>query len=234
MYTQTAELYDAIYSQKDYMSEVDKLRTLLGRLAPDARTILDVGCGTATHLGMLRAFYQVEGIDVQPEMLAVARRRLAEITFHQGDMRTFALPKTYDVVTCLFSSIGYMTTLEQLGAAIANMARHVAPGGWLVVEPWFSPEAYRPGTMHAVFVNELDLKVARMNVSELEGRVSVMEMHYMVGRTSGVETFVERHEMGLFTTEEYMDAFRRAGLTPQHDLNGISGRGRYVGKRVRA
>lgn len=232
MYTQTAELYDAIYGHKDYMSEVDKLRRLLLAVAPEARTLLDVACGTATHLGLLRGDYQVEGVDVQPEMLTVARRRLADVTFHEGDMRTFRLEKTYDVVSCLFSSVGYMTTTARLGEAIANMARHVAPGGWLVIEPWFSPEAYRPGTVHAVFVNELDLKVARMNVSDLAGNVSVMDMHYMVGRATGVETFTERHELGLFTEAEYLQAFRQAGLEPQHDLNGISGRGLYLGQRL--
>lgn len=234
MFTQTAEIYDALYAHKDYVAEADKLRRILQAHVPDARTLVDVGCGTATHLGLLRAFFQVEGVDLQPAMLEVARRRLPEIPFHIGDMQHFELGRTFDVVTCLFSAIGYMTTPERLAEAIANMARHVAPGGLLVVEPWFDPATYREGTVHAVFVNELDLKVARMNVSERQGNLSVMVMHYMVGRTSGVETFVERHEMGLFTEAEYFEAFRQAGLEVSHDPNGLAGRGLYLGRRLRA
>jgi pyochelin biosynthetic protein PchC len=53
-----------------------------------------------------------------------------------------------------------------VGRAVATMARHAAPHGLVIVEPWFLPEAWSAGHVHAIFVDEDDLKVARMTVSE--------------------------------------------------------------------
>jgi hypothetical protein len=64
----------------------------------------------------------------------------------------------------------------------------------------------------ALFVDEPELKIARMNVAERDGHVSWMDMHHLVATPAGVEHIVARHELGLFTVEQYGDAFRAAGL----------------------
>ena len=55
-----------------------------------------------------------------------------------ADMTSFDLGRRFDVVTCLFSSIGYVGTAERLDQAIATMAAHLEPGGTLIVEPWLA------------------------------------------------------------------------------------------------
>jgi hypothetical protein len=50
-----------------------------------------------------------------------------------------------------------------------------------------------------------------------------------VATSEGVSHFVEHHEMGLFTDDEYQKAFRNAGLTVIHDPEGLTGRGLYIG-----
>ena len=79
---------------------------------PDAATLLDVACGTGAHLVHFARKYRVEGIDVSEEQLAVARARLPGVELHLGDMTTFDLGRTFDAVTCMFSSIGYVGSLE--------------------------------------------------------------------------------------------------------------------------
>ena len=46
-------------------------------------------------------------------MLGIARHRLPGVPLHLADMRDFDLPERFDAVTCLFSSIGYLTTDDQ-------------------------------------------------------------------------------------------------------------------------
>ena len=79
---------------------------------PGAATLLDVACGTGAHLVHFAREFRVEGIDISDDQLAVARTRLPGVELHQGDMTTFDLGRTFDAVTCMFSSIGYVGTLE--------------------------------------------------------------------------------------------------------------------------
>lgn len=141
------------------------------------------------------------------------------------------MPDRFDVVLCLFSAIGYMCTRGDLHRAVRNMADHLKPGGVLVVEPWLAPEEYKPGAVFASFVDEPSLKVARINVNILRDNRSVIEFHYLVGRPEGVESFTETHELGLFTRQEYTEAFENQGLETQFRPDGLIGRGMYLAYR---
>jgi SAM-dependent methyltransferase len=230
MFAETAPYYDKIYSFKDYAAETDRLTAIFREHQRSAGThLLDVACGTGRHLEHLRDRYDVEGLDISLELLAIARRRLPGVPLHHGDMTAFALGTTFDLVTCLFSAIGYVKTPENLARAVGCMARHLKTGGLLIVEPWFTPDAWRPGTVHAVFVDEPELKIARVNTSFVAGHLSVFDLHYLVGTPAGTAHFVERHEMGLFTTEDVRAALAAAGLEVTYDPQGLTGRGLFIG-----
>jgi SAM-dependent methyltransferase len=228
MFRRSQRFYDALYSWKDYRTEADRLDRVIRERRPGARTLLDVACGTGKHLELLRPAYEVEGLDVDPEMLAAARARLPGVRLHRGDMVDFDLGRRFDVVTCLFSSIGYARTDDRLRGAIESMRRHAARGGLVIVEPWFFPDQWQPGLPHAVLVDQDDLKLARINVSGPVADPMTLTFHYLVGTPDGVEHFTEDHVMGMFTHERYLAAFRAAGLEPDHDPEGLSGRGLYV------
>jgi SAM-dependent methyltransferase len=229
VFSRSARLYDAIYgSIRDYPREAAELDRLIQERRPGARTLLDVACGTGAHLEHLAGRYDVAGLDLDAEMLAVARERLPQASFHQGDMADFDLGRSFDAVVCMFSSIGYVRTEERLRSALAAMARHLQPGGVLVVEPWLSPDVWQDRHVGGVFVDEPDLKIARMNAARRDGDVSVVDFHYLVATPAGVEHFTELHELGLFTVEQHLAAFRAAGLEAEHDPEGPMGRGLYV------
>ena len=232
MFTKSARYYDALYAFKDYGAAAAALRAHVRDRHANAASLLDVGCGTGRHLQELHGDYQVEGLDLSPELLQVARDRLGpDVPLHQADMADFALGRRFDVVTCLFSAVAYVRTHENLRRAVRCMADHLNPGGLLLIEPWFSPERYWVGRITANFVDEPDLKIAWMYVSERRGDVSVLPIHYMVGTTGGVEEFREEHQLGLWTHEEYMAALSDAGLTEvAHDAAGFFGRGLYSGR----
>lgn len=234
MFTPSAHLYDLIYQTrgKDYRREAESVhQSIREHLRSGGKTLLDVACGTGVHTHYLSEYYQVEGLDLDERMLAAARQKHPAIPFHQGDMLTFNLGRQFDVITCLFSSIAYVRTLEAMRQAIANFTRHLKPGGVMVVEPWFGPADWHPGNIHATFVDEPDLKIARMNTTGQQGNLSYFVFHYMVGTPEGIETFSERHELGLFTVDEYMDAFRACNLNVIRDPLWLSGRGLYTANR---
>ncbi|MDR7486899.1 MAG: hypothetical protein QN187_16420 [Armatimonadota bacterium] len=131
----------------------------------------------------------------------------------------------------LFSALGYPMTVPRLRQALEAMSRHLQRGGVVIVEPWITPQAWREGLMHAVFVDQPALKLARMNIGRRNGTMSVLEFHDLVATPGGVESFVERHAVGLFSDEDYLDAFRAAGLDVTYDPEGPSGRGLFIGVR---
>ncbi|MBI1729698.1 class I SAM-dependent methyltransferase [Candidatus Acetothermia bacterium] len=231
-YQKSAKIYDAVYAAigKDYLKESQRVRELIEQYKRSSgNSLLDVACGTGKHLTHLKEWYKAEGLDLEENMIAIAKERLPGIPFHHGDMIEFDLGKQFDAIVFLFSSIGYAKTPRKLNKAISNMAKHLHFGGVSIIEPWFKPEDWKPGSVHAIFVNEPELKVARMNVSGREGILAIMDMHYEVGSPEGVEHFREMHKMGLFTHDEYLNAFRKASLEVSYDAEGLMNRGLYIG-----
>jgi SAM-dependent methyltransferase len=228
MFLESSELYDAIYHFKNYAHECELLHAVIAVNAPGARTILDVACGTGEHDKFLRQHYSVDGIDLNENYLEAARRKNPDGRYTRADMTDFDLSKTYDVVTCLFSAIGYVKTVERVNSAIACMARHVKPGGVLIVEPWLTPDTWTPGGSF-IHAGEIGAdKVCRMSLSGREGNLSVVQMHYLRSTSDTIEHYTERLEMGLFTRDEMTHAFELANMNVRYDDQGLMGRGLYV------
>ncbi len=215
MYDRSAEFYDAIYSFKNYEKETARLHELIQQhKRSPGNELLDVACGTGGHIAYLKRNYSVEGLDINPLMLRLARKKHPDVVFYRRDMTNFWLRKEFDVVTCLFSAIGHVKTRRRLDLAVRAMAQHVKPGGVLVVESWPTPKQWQNGRLGANFVDEANLKIARFGISKARGRLSVQDLHHLVATPIRIQHFVERLEMGLFTHDEYLDTFRQAKLRP--------------------
>jgi SAM-dependent methyltransferase len=231
-FSQTAEVYDLLYEAagKDYAAEAADLHDLIQSRRPGAATLLDVACGTGAHLSHLRRWYAVTGADVEPAMLAVARRRCPGVDLVAADMRTLALGRRFDAVTCLFSSVAYG---DDLGAAVAALAAHLAPGGVLVVDGWIRPADWLdPAPPHVLTARSADgsLVATRLGHSTTDGRRTRLELQYLIGRTGApTEHVVEHHDLVLYRDDEYRAAFAAAGLAVDIVPGPFAERDRYAG-----
>jgi SAM-dependent methyltransferase len=235
VYDKSARIYDLLYvgtGIKDYPAEAAELDRLIKESCPTARTLLDVACGTGAHLAELSHRYEVEGADLSPAMLAVARGRLPGIPLHQADMRTLDLGRSFDAVICLFSSIGYVTDPSEMRSTVARLAAHVAPGGVLILDGWVRPdewrESFRP---EPDIARDEEMLVVRLAHSRREGNVTELEMHHLVQTAEGIDYFVERHRLALTPTADYVSAMEAAGLVTRVIPNYMPGRDRIVGSR---
>jgi hypothetical protein len=112
------------------------------------------------------------------------------------------------------------------------MARHVRPGGALIIEPWFTPEQWHPGRS-LILAGEVGAdKVYRMSTSIKEEQQSVLLYHYLRCAPHSIEHYCERIELGLFTRDEMTWAFEFAGMQVRYDSEGLMGRGLYIGKHT--
>jgi trans-aconitate methyltransferase len=232
LYGELARYYDRIYQWKDYGKDIERLLNLLEEHGPPpGNELLDIGCGTGNHVALLTDAFECTGVDVEEPMLAIAREKVPSATFINGDMRTLDLGRRFDVVTSFFGTLGYSLDEERLGATVSRMAGHLRPGGVLVVDPWYPPDRWIDGLVNMTTVDEKDLKIARVGYSTRVGKVSRMELHYLVSeRGVGVRHLREVHEMGLFEVDLVLDAMRGAGLDPVFLEEGFTDddRGTYV------
>lgn len=234
-YDKSARIYDLLYvgiGLKDYRAETAELDRIIKESCPTARTLLDVACGTGAHLAELRQRYEVEGADLSPAMLAVARARLPGIPLHHADMRTLDLGRSFDAVICLFSSIGYVTEPSEMRSTVARLAAHVAPGGVLILDGWLRPDEWREGYRpEPDIARDDEVLVVRLARSWREGNVTEMDMHHLVQTAAGIDYFVERHRLALTPTAGYVSAMETAGLTTRVIPNYMPGRDRIVGSK---
>ena len=232
LYGERAELYDRIYHFKDYRAGAERVRDFLCEegVANGAR-VLETACGTGNFTVHLREWYDVAGSDLSEEMLAIAQTKLGDVPLAVADFCDFEVDEPFDVVLCLFSSIGYAATLADLRSAARSFRGAVRTGGVLVLEPWVLPEDWRgDGEPHLQTYEDDDLKLCRANVSRSEGDISVLDFHWLVVRRGAeVEHFTEQHRLRLHSLEEMTEAFEDAGFDVRFDDEG---RGTFVGRAV--
>jgi ubiquinone/menaquinone biosynthesis C-methylase UbiE len=234
MFHELAARYDDLVAGKDYRGEARTLEALARRLVrSDGRAWLDVACGTGMHLSYLRRHFAVTGLDRSREMLRVARRRLPGVRLILGDMRSFRLAESFDVVTCLYSAIGHLDSERDLATTFANFARHLKPGGVAIVEPWIDPSAFRPGYVHVLTHEAPSVTVARMAISSRRGRRSAVHYHYLIGQAGRPIEHFEEVDLGLLVSRDRLvELLGAAGLKPRFLRRGLTaGRGLLVGRK---
>lgn len=224
----SSELYDAIYSFKDYETEAKMIRSYIENKKNDARTILDVACGTGQHAQYLNKHFAVDGMDLDEAQIELARMKNPGSEFWVRDMTKFNLNKKYDVITCLFSSIGFAGTLEKVEQTVQQFKAHLNENGIVLIEPWFTPDTWSDGFVTSVNYESEEYKISRMSHSGTDGRTSILTFEYMIGTKNGIERLTEKLEMGLFDAEELSQVFRNCGFDVEYDPVGLIGRGMYI------
>jgi SAM-dependent methyltransferase len=116
------------------------LASLLGdHGSADARTVLDLGCGTGVHAQVLGADFDYLGVDVQPWLIQHARRTHPAARFEVGDITCYRAGRRFDVITCVGNTLAYLHTDAELEAACVTIASHSTPETLIVLQTLVSP-----------------------------------------------------------------------------------------------
>jgi SAM-dependent methyltransferase len=230
--------YDLLYEDKNYSKEVEFVSAIIRRHAPDARTMLDLGCGTGIHAcAFAREGYHVTGLDRSVEMLAKARERReqanlnesAPIDFQQGDIRDFRLTHRFDVAVALFHVISYLPANVDLEAAFARIREHLKPGGLLIFDHWYGPSvlADRPAPRIKTIEND-EVKIVRIATPALLVNDNLVDVRYdltiIKKSSSRCSQVVENHRMRYLFWPEIESLLLRHGLHPVEFREWLSGR----------
>jgi SAM-dependent methyltransferase len=217
-----AEFYDALYAFKDYPGEAAGVVALLEERGVSGGTLLDVGCGAGGHLAALAERFTVTGVDLDAQLLALARNKLPDVELVQADMVELELGRRFDAVVCLYGSVAYTRTVERMRRAVARLARHLAPRGAMLLEPWYGSAGECPRLQVRHVDCGSELKIARLSSTKVEGPFATVDVHYLVGRDGRVTHLQEQHELGIFSHADHVDAFQEAGLAALIVKDGLS------------
>ena len=126
-YAQLDRFYDAAMGDRTEMASY--IRRLIRRHKPRARTLLELACGTGAILKILAKSYDVAGLDLSPQMLLLARKKLPHVRFYRKDMVSFSLGKKFDVIICVFDSIDHVLKFADWKKIFRNASRHLEKDG---------------------------------------------------------------------------------------------------------
>lgn len=204
-----ARYYDLLYQDKDYQQEANFILQLLQTHAPQARSLLELGCGTGRHAEhLLQAGYSITGVERSPEMLAICQQRQAHlpsakqsaITLVESDLRTVRLEQQFDVVLALFHVISYQSSNNDLQAAFATARKHLKPGGRLIFDVWYGPAVLSDRPVPRIKqVTADDCTITRFAQPTLYPNDNWVDVHYYIHIqdhvTQKCESLEETHRM---------------------------------------
>jgi len=228
MFLQSARYYDLIKSQKKYHEESEQIIHILKHFGISSGNILDLACGTGEHDKHLKSKYQIDGLDLNREFIEIARIKNPECTYYEGNMIDFEVDIVYDAIICLYGSIGYAKSLDNLSKIIACCKRHLKDNGLLIIEPWYNPDNWEVNVVHTTSIESKSISITRMSMGSEDGSIN---FHYLIGENdTGMKCFTEKYEFGLFTHEELMKIFHKNKFDTIFMEHTFQKRGLYVGK----
>lgn len=228
-----ANYYDVLYVKpKQCQKEAQQVITFSQNYQQSSgRTLLDVACGTGGHITYLQDYFQVSGIDLSESMLGMAQKKLPDTPFYQGNMIDFSLDQQFDLIMCLYGSIGFVKTYTNLKLTLKNMVRHLLPRGMVIITPWSTTESFKERIVVDA-VKHPYIRIARMeNVKRKTTDCVEVTFHHLVGQNGQVKYHTQSMEIGLFSQDEYISSMEEAGLELVEIYDGPNIRmGAFVGR----
>ena len=222
LYRKFARYYDLIYKWMDYPGESEFIEMVVERYKEsEGMNLLDVACGTGGHAYYLQNSFNVLGLDINPEMLDIAREKLPEMEFVHGDMKKMDLNKEFDVIICLFSAINYHTTLDELENSFKRFYKHLESGGILIFDLGFCTENWEEGRMLVDAVVEGDLQLARISQSRLYNGVFNANFVFLVKEDGKMDFEIDQHQIGVFPTIKVGSILEKTGFQ-KHIFSGYN------------
>jgi len=131
-YAKFSKFYDRVMG--DRSDAANYIRDLIELHNPQAKTLLEIACGTGGILGRLSESYDVTGLDRSPPMLAVAKQRLPNIRLLRQDMTNFRVNQRFDVIVCAFDSMNHLHRFSDWRKTFGCVAGHLRHGAIFVLD----------------------------------------------------------------------------------------------------
>lgn len=216
LYSRLAGWWPLLSPPSDYEEEADfYARVLEQRVEGPLEKVLELGSGGGNNASHLKRRFRLTLVDASPDMLAVSRGRNPDCEHMPGDMRSIRLGREFDAVF-VHDAIAYMTTREDLLAAMRTARVHCRSGGAALFCPDHTRETFRPYTSHGGHDGQ-DGRGLRYLMwcrdPDPDDTTYLVEFAYLLRERDGtVRVEQDRHEVGLFARAEWIGALEEVGF----------------------
>ena len=214
LYTELAGWWQLVSPTEDYADEAAFFKELFE--AQNVRTVLELGSGGGNVAWFLKKDFTLTLTDISAEMLAESRKQNPELEHVEGDMRALRLGRLFDGVL-IHDAIMYMTSEEDLRAALVTAHEHCGPGGVLVVVPDWVSETFRPHTtQEGTDAGGRGVRYMEW-VWDADPNDSEVNNEFILALKEGDElrTVVDRQIVGVFARATWLRLLRDVGFEPK-------------------
>ena len=178
----------------------------------EVKTLLHLGCGAGGNDFIFKRYYQVIGVDISEKMLEIARDLNPEAVYHHGDMRTIELGECFDAVV-VPESIDYMRTENDLYSAMMTAQKHLKPDGIFLVVANIAEQFSQNNFIYTGSRGDIEITLFENNyIPAYPGTHYEATLVYIIRRKGKLEIYTDRHILGLFKLETWLNLLKRAGF----------------------
>ena len=216
MYSDLAPWFHLLTHPSDYADEAAFVSRVVDDVGEgDSHTLLELGSGGGNNASHLKARFACTLSDLSLQMLDLSRTLNPECEHVLGDMRTLRLERAFDVVF-IHDAVSYLTTEEDLRAALETASVHCRPGGVVILTPDATTEIFKPKTDHGGHDGEdgRSLRYLEWTHDVDPGGTTYVTDYAIVARGPGDELRVvhDRHVLGLFPRAAWERLIADVGL----------------------
>ena len=214
-YGDLAPWWPLISAPEEYAEEAAFAAELLAGAEPPTRTVLELGSGGGNNAHHLQQRFAMTLVDLSEQMLAVSRELNPDCEHVQGDMRTLRLGRDFDAVF-VHDAIEYMTTEDDLRAAVATAYAHCRPGGVAVLVPDDIAENFEASTEHggndAPDGRGVRYLAWSTDPDPMDTTTTTEYAFLLRSPDGGVQVAHDTHVLGLYPRETWLRVLAEAGF----------------------
>ncbi len=159
-YEALAAYYDRIMEDIDYDAWCEFYKACFERQALPVKKVLDLACGTGSiTVPMAKMGYQMTGLDLSAEMLALAQQKADEhhvrIRFSEQNIALFDAGREFDAAICSFDGYNYLTKPTDVRSSFSKVYESLREGGMFIFDV-STPYKYENILADNAFVYEYD------------------------------------------------------------------------------
>lgn len=225
-YQKFARFYDAMHQRRDYDKESGFVLDQIKKINPKANSLLDVGFGTGTHLQRLSKQFEVlAGVDLNKEILEVAKLKFPLATYQQASMQDFHFDQKFDSIISLYSVFNYNLTLDAAETTLMNMYKHLNTDGVLIIALYVTKNLERKISIHVG--KDENLESAKINDYVYNPETKLVTSSFVLFlKENGKVDFVteNNHQLRIFEFEEMRELLQKTGFSEPKFYDGYSNR----------